>query len=272
MRQLAKDILDRLPASYGQFARRVFRRAFPGKRDSLAASYLRGSGIEIGAMHHPLRMPPEASVRYVDYMSRDENLKRFPEIRHLPLVDPHFVEDGFALPSFSKDSVDFVAANHVLEHSDNFLRTLARWADLVRPGGVIFASVPIADLCFDRGRPITTIEHFAQDYEDGLTGETKRFNENTRSHYVEWLTISTKAQQSRRDQTRRSSPDLAKVEKAAARLLEDRAEIHFHTFSSASYAAVLRHFCSAINPKFELTEIQKNGVEVIGILTRMRKI
>ena len=33
-----------------------------------AAVYLKGSGIEIGALNLPLRVPPSARVRYVDYL------------------------------------------------------------------------------------------------------------------------------------------------------------------------------------------------------------
>ena len=39
-------------------------------REDLARRYLAGNGIEIGASFWPLRVPPGAAVRYVDYVDR----------------------------------------------------------------------------------------------------------------------------------------------------------------------------------------------------------
>src|ERR1700691_4362460 len=86
-------------------------------REDLARRYLRGDGIEIGAMHKPLRVPSRASVRYVDMMTREELLARYEPTKHFPagwVVETDVVDDGQSLRTFADDSVDFIVANHML--------------------------------------------------------------------------------------------------------------------------------------------------------------
>src|ERR1700748_3538530 len=47
-------------------------RAYWTYREDLARRYLRGRGLEIGALTTPLRLPPGVSARYVDRLPRDE--------------------------------------------------------------------------------------------------------------------------------------------------------------------------------------------------------
>ena len=54
----------------------------PGER-LLSSDRLRelaSYGIEIGALHHPLPVPPEARVRYVDRMPVSELRRQYPEL------------------------------------------------------------------------------------------------------------------------------------------------------------------------------------------------
>ena len=55
-------------------------------RARIAREFLRGSGIEIGPLHSPLTIPPEARVRYVDRLSVEALRQQYPELNHLPLV------------------------------------------------------------------------------------------------------------------------------------------------------------------------------------------
>src|SRR5690349_13260523 len=101
-RLFVASALARLPERSRQLIYGLKQRLIPGKREVLAARHLRGSGIEIGAMQNPLRVPQGVCVQYVDYVTVEENLQRFSEIAHLRLVRPNVIEDGFTLPSFSK--------------------------------------------------------------------------------------------------------------------------------------------------------------------------
>src|SRR5438874_668148 len=57
-------------------------------RAYVAAYVLQGSGIEIGALHRPLRVPDTVQVQYVDRYSADDLRQPYPELAALPLADP----------------------------------------------------------------------------------------------------------------------------------------------------------------------------------------
>src|SRR6266566_4993136 len=83
-------------------------------RDDLSFRYLRGDGIEIGALFNPLRVPPEARVTYVDHAGLDELREIYSE--HDWVQAPDVIDEGERLEKFAHESVDFVIANHMLEH------------------------------------------------------------------------------------------------------------------------------------------------------------
>src|SRR5829696_632327 len=86
-------------------------------RDDLAFRYLRGSGIEIGALYRPQRVPPTARVRYVDQASGEDLRRIYPE--HDWVQAPDVVDEGERLAKFADESLDFVIANHMLEHVED---------------------------------------------------------------------------------------------------------------------------------------------------------
>ena len=160
------------------------RAAFHRRRNArryLASRHLRGDGIEIGAMHFPLPPHRGMRVKYVDNTSLEDSIAKFPELRGQNLVRPDFIEDGFELASFSPASQDFVIANHVLEHAPNPLRTLSNWVRVLRPGGALLVSVPLAEACFDRGRTETTLGHLLQDFQ----ATTEQLAARNLVHYVD---------------------------------------------------------------------------------------
>jgi len=270
IRQFFSNALKKIPIRYRTLVYKLIRTIIPGRRSILAAKYLKGSGLEIGAMHNPLRLSRGVSVQYVDYFSREENLERFSEIGHLNLVNPHFVEDGFTLPSFKSSSMDFLIANHVLEHSNNLYKTLNRWAEVLRPHGTLFFSVPVVDLCFDRGRRPTAIEHFVLDFELESAGNLDVFREETKNHYIEWLSISLPAMLTEQglDYDRKNKIEEL-LKKTADELLAENDDIHFHTFTPTSFKGLLDYFCSNIRRDFKVLEIAQNNGEIIGILKRV---
>ena len=77
-------------------------------RGDVAARYLRGEGIEIGALDIPLRMPRGASVRYVDYLDEAQLRATYSvNLRHgRPLVTPDVIDDGTRLASFPDASLE----------------------------------------------------------------------------------------------------------------------------------------------------------------------
>jgi SAM-dependent methyltransferase len=98
--------------------------------------FLSGDGIEIGALHEPLGVSNRARVRYVDRTSVAELRIHYPELSNLPLVPIDILDDGETLSSIGDDCVDFVIANHMLEHCEDPLGALSTFLRVVRPGGV----------------------------------------------------------------------------------------------------------------------------------------
>jgi SAM-dependent methyltransferase len=136
-------------------------------RDRLAALYLKGDGIEIGALHYPLPLPKAARVRYVDRMSVADLRRQYPELGSTPLVEPDVIDNGERLVSFADASLDFVVANHFLEHCEDPVAALLAFARVLRPGGVLYLAVPDKRHTWDCDRPTTTIEHLVADHELG---------------------------------------------------------------------------------------------------------
>jgi predicted SAM-dependent methyltransferase len=165
-------------AATRQGIRRVLRRIalrpgrvdeVQGRRDELAIRFLHGDGIEIGALIHPLWVPPGVRVRYVDYMGGAELLDAAGEVYpNLDgAVDVDVVDDVNRLTKFDDGSVDFVIANHVLEHLEDPATPLHNWVRVLRPGGVLMVSLPDPRYSFDGPRGRTTVEHVLRDLREG---------------------------------------------------------------------------------------------------------
>jgi predicted SAM-dependent methyltransferase len=60
---------------------------------------------------------------------------------------------------------DFVVTSHAIEHFANPIKTLKLWEKyILKPGGYILSIVPDYEYCFDRKRPLTTLDHLIDDY------------------------------------------------------------------------------------------------------------
>lgn len=97
-------------------------------REDLARQYLRGDGIEIGALHRPLRVPPGVRVRYVDLADRDALLQMYTSATYGNpewVVETDVVDDCERLGSFADGSLDFVIANHIIEHTEDPIADLS---------------------------------------------------------------------------------------------------------------------------------------------------
>jgi hypothetical protein len=91
-------------------------------REDVALQFLRGDGIEIGALDFPLRLPRGARVRYVDHLDgpglRETHGNTLREGR--PLVVPDVVDDGarLAIPTsaFRTSSSPRLQSHHFANH------------------------------------------------------------------------------------------------------------------------------------------------------------
>lgn len=133
-------------------------------RATLARLFIRGEGLEIGALHNPMPLPSGVRVHYVDRLPVEELRRHYPELAHERLVPVEILEDGERLTSIPDESQDFVIANGFLEHCENPLGALVTFTRVLKPGGILFLAVPDKRFTFDRDRPVTPLEHLWSDY------------------------------------------------------------------------------------------------------------
>jgi len=239
-----------LPRSIGRriAARLGLSRHFRAVRRRLAARYLRGSGLEIGALHEPLEVPSSASLRYVDRLSAEEQRRHYPELAGKALVPVDVVDDGERLATISEASVDFVIANHFLEHCEDPIAAIGAFLRVVRDGGIVYLAVPDKRFSFDAGREITTIEHLLEDHEGGVDA-------SRRAHYLDWA----------RHVLGRNGLE---AQEEADRLREARYSIHFHVWTRRSFLDFLRWCRDDRGMPFRIVRTASNRVEVIAVLEK----
>ena len=146
---------------------RVQSIGFRLRRRRISRQYLRGDGLEIGALHRPLRVPASVNVRYVDRMDVADLRAHYPELRKAQLVDVDIIDDGETLSSQADASADFIIANHFIEHTEDPIGTVANHLRVLRPGGVLYLAVPDRHHTFDVDRPPTPVDHIVRDHRDG---------------------------------------------------------------------------------------------------------
>src|SRR2546427_11184570 len=114
------------------------------------ASWLQGSGIEIGALHRALELDGRANVRYLDMYPTDVLKQHHPELGDIEFAPVSIIATATNLSMISNGEVDFVIANHVIEHLEAPVQALIEWYRVLRPGGYLFLAVPDGRVTFDR--------------------------------------------------------------------------------------------------------------------------
>lgn len=217
-------------------------------RRQIASRYLVGTGIEIGPLHQPLEAPPQATVRYVDRMHVEELKQHYPELSAYNLVEPDIIDDGEILSSIADNSVDFVIANHMIEHCQNPLGTLENFLRVLKPNGILYMAVPDKREIFDRDRPITPLEHIVRDYQEGPAW-------SKHSHFEEYTLLVDKVPED-------------KFATHLQNLIDTNYSIHFHVWTDAAFLELLLHCRNKLSFPFEIELVQKNDFEFIVILRK----
>jgi hypothetical protein len=102
------------------------------------------------------------------------------------------------------------------------------------------------------------------DYAAYETGNHHAAHERNRAHYGEWVDVFDRNAHGPGYVT----PTARERENKVALLMEQKSEIHFHTFTVESYRALLRHFCDTMDRTLGVLEVVENGVEVIAVLKK----
>jgi SAM-dependent methyltransferase len=217
------------------------------RRKTIARTYLRGSGLEIGALHNPLKTPPGVRVRYVDRLSNAELRREYPELAGKNLVEVDILDNGETLSSVGDATQDFVIANHFIEHCEDPIGAVSNMLRVLKEGGVLYLAIPDKRYTFDKDRPVTPIEHLMRDFQEGP--EWSR-----RLHYEEWTRLVKKI------------TDRARAGREVDDLIAKRASIHFHVWTQAELLdliAVMRR-----KWPFEIELMFRRDNEVLFILRK----
>ena len=203
-------------------------------RTYLADRFLHGSGIEIGALHRPVPLPKGTTVRYLDRLYTDDLRSEYNELSSVEVVEPTIIDDGELLTQVETDSVDFIIANHFLEHCQDPIGTILVHLDRLRDGGHLFYAIPEKRHTFDNPRVTTTLEHLIHDHTDG--GESSRVD-----HFTEYGGIVM------------GSGDPVRT---GRELMEADYSIHFHAWTSVEMLELFVHIQRAHEPKLEIVASQ----------------
>jgi predicted SAM-dependent methyltransferase len=214
-------------------------------REDLALRFLRGDGIEIGALDFPLRVPPGARVRYVDRKDEAGLRTDFPELDGHEFVPVHIVDDATTLATIPDASLDFVVASHVIEHLEDPIGALRAWLRVTKPDGVVWLAVPDRRRTFDAGRPATTLEHVIRDHAEGPAWSRT-------GHYEEWARLVDGIEE-------------RYVPAYAQEWIEKGMSIHFHVWELEDLAQLLLH---AARDVADLEHLQTNGHENLAVLRK----
>jgi predicted SAM-dependent methyltransferase len=226
---------------------RITLRARLRTRRRLAARYLSGAGIEIGALHLPLRLHPGATARYLDHVNTAELRRRNSEVGP-QIVEVSLVDDGERLGTVADQSVDFIVANHFIEHCEDPIGTIRNHLRVVRPGGRVFMAVPDPRRSFDRRRPSTSWDHLLRDFEQGPEGSRT-------GHYEEWMRLV-------------ENVEPAWVEVRARHAEEIGRRIHFHVWSRGDFRSLLRASADQLEFPLDVETVRPNLSEFVAIFTR----
>lgn len=219
----------------------------PNVKDRLAPFYLRGRGLEIGALHNPLRVSSRAKVRYVDRLAVADLRAQYPDLRDKKLVQVDVVDDGERLETVRTGTQDFVIANHFLEHCQDPIGTLESFFRVLRPGGILYMAVPDKRFTFDRDRPVTPLAHLLRDHAEGP--EWSR-----RAHYEEYVAHVHKP----------ATPEVARgiVEDMMARGYS----IHFHVWTQKELLELFLSLKDRLS--FDIEVAHMNGDEFVLVLRK----
>jgi SAM-dependent methyltransferase len=219
----------------------------PLVRDPLALIYIRGDGVEYGALNWVQRVGKGVRVRYADIAQVDKLEKNYPQHAGRIAV-PQIVCSLESLDPFGSESLDFFIANHVLEHVEDPIQAFKSIYRVLKPGAIFFLTLPDKRYTFDIDREITPWEHLVRDHEQG----------------PEW---------SRRDHYADAAINIFKIPKAeleqwVEQKMSERADIHFHVWDQAAMIEMLNSLRREYCIRFDIEALSKTGLETIFVLRK----
>ncbi len=245
IRNLAVTLISNMRRFFKLFVMRL-------DRESIAGMYIKGHGVEIGALHTPLRIPKSAKVRYIDRKTALDLRKQYPEINSKELFNVDIIDDGEHLSKIKDSTQDFVIANHFLEHCQNPIGAIGNMLRVLKNGGVLYLSIPDKRYSFDADRPQTSIDHILRDYQEGPEWSKEQ-------HFDEWTRYIANIK------------DGGEADRYMVHLMNMDYSIHYHAWTQTEIIELVATLKKKFSFGFEVELIFKNIGEVIMILKKTVK-
>jgi methyltransferase family protein len=223
-------------------------------REAMAAK-LTGQGMEFGAGPCPFPLPLHCQVAYADRLSKADFEIQYagytssPETPMDP-VEPDFIMDLQDLSGIPDQSLDFVVASHVIEHTPNPLLAFDQVYSKLRCEGRFLLVVPDKRRTFDRLRELTSLQHLVLDYR-------KPSRKRDILHYLEVYSLSFPVR-------------FDKLERTADCACASNTDIHYHTSIYESFMETVEYSRRAFAPWSEIWAhpTLADGDEFYFLLTR----
>ena len=213
------------------------------RRRALAYQYLRGQGLEVGALHNAMPVAAGVRVRYIDRKPEAALREEYRRHADTPKVPVDIIDDAESLPTIADASQDFVIASHVIEHMENPLHALANWLRVLRCGGMLYLAVPNGEYTFDRKRPVTPFRHLLDDLRHGPEATRE-------SHYLEWIQLVGGKSES---EARQRLPQV----------IGKGTSIHFHVWDAPGFFEVLQRSRQELQLPIEVVVFEAIGNELL---------
>lgn len=189
------------------------------------ASSLSGNGIEFGAGAYPFPVGGGCRVLYADRNSV-ANLEQRGYFGAAKVIAPDLTSDFQEMEGISDNSLDFIIASHVIEHTSSPLRALKSAYAKLRTNGQLVLIIPDMEVTFDKDRQLTSLDHLILDLESPS-------RERDWEHYLDFF------------QKCFPQPDPVSAAKGP---FEEGHDIHFHTWTYDSFEHMVNYVREKIDP------------------------
>lgn len=184
-------------------------------------SQIHGFGLEVGAGASPFPVPLECSVLYGDYFPHERLIQElYPGQRAESLVIPDIITELETLSGVANESLDFIIACHVIEHTKNPIGAIVESYKRLKKGGKLLLCIPDKERTFDSNRPLTPLNHLIEDYQKPDRGRDYE-------HYEEFYRLSFPIE----------NRELYKQE--VRRRYDEQYAIHYHVWNHDSFKEML---------------------------------
>ena len=229
----------------------------PTIRSHFANRYLTGDGIEIGAQHLPLKVSNgRTRIKYVDRIPKEVNAVLY----KMPLemmVEPDYYLEAEDLNVFADQSLDFVIANHILEHMEDPIGALMEWFRVLKEGGVLFLAVPnyLANE-YDFRRVPVSADHLVSTYNKA---EPSARWEHKMRHWREFVT-----------EVDDLPPDDPGFESRLQHYIDQDDRIHFHVFDFELLIRALDYVKDSLGVRIEILDAfhMRHGYDLLLIVRK----